>query len=239
MIANLVAYYAMKRARRRVRHDRRHAGEERLGDRRRLALARDLQARGRPVGYGTDLLGALQVEQSREFMIRSEVMSPIEIIRSATTIGAEVVRQEGKLGTLEARRLRRPARGRRRSAEESRPVPGAGQALAGHHEGRPVPQEPAELTMHAVAADRPRRSRALAPHRAPIGRWALNGAAALALGFILLPLFFVTWLAFFRQEIPSFPPEGYSLRWFARGPRPTRASSTASSSASRSASPRP
>ena len=24
----------------------------------------------------------------------------------------------------------------------------------------------------------------------------------------------VTWLAFFRQEIPSFPPEGYSLKWF-------------------------
>ncbi len=48
-----------------------------------------------------------------------------------------------------------------------------------------------------------------------MGRWALNGAAGLALGFILLPLIFVTWLAFFRQEIPSFPPEGYSLRWFA------------------------
>jgi putative spermidine/putrescine transport system permease protein len=48
-----------------------------------------------------------------------------------------------------------------------------------------------------------------------LGRWALNGAAALALGFILTPLVFVTWLAFFRQEIPSFPPEGYSLRWFA------------------------
>jgi putative spermidine/putrescine transport system permease protein len=46
------------------------------------------------------------------------------------------------------------------------------------------------------------------------GRYALNGAAALALGFILLPLIFVTWLAFFRQEIPSFPPEGYSLQWF-------------------------
>ena len=29
-----------------------------------------------------------------------------------------------------------------------------------------------------------------------------------------MPLVFVTWLAFFRQEIPSFPPEGYSLRWF-------------------------
>src|SRR5271170_7870983 len=46
-------------------------------------------------------------------------------------------------------------------------------------------------------------------------RWALNTAAAVALGYILLPLIFVTWLAFFRQEIPSFPPEGYSLRWFA------------------------
>ena len=45
-------------------------------------------------------------------------------------------------------------------------------------------------------------------------RWALNGAAGVALGYILTPLVFVTWLAFFRQEIPSFPPEGYSLHWF-------------------------
>src|SRR5258707_11612967 len=46
-------------------------------------------------------------------------------------------------------------------------------------------------------------------------RWALNGAATVALAYILLPLIFVVWLAFFRQEIPSFPPEGYSLKWFA------------------------
>jgi putative spermidine/putrescine transport system permease protein len=45
-------------------------------------------------------------------------------------------------------------------------------------------------------------------------RWALNGAASLTLAYILTPLTFITWLAFFRQEIPSFPPEGYSLRWF-------------------------
>lgn len=48
----------------------------------------------------------------------------------------------------------------------------------------------------------------------PVRRWLLNGAAGLSLGFILLPLILVTWLAFFRQEIPSFPPEGYSLQWF-------------------------
>ena len=66
----------------------------------------------------------------------------------------------------------------------------------------------------AVAQARPAEI-ASGPHRrVRIGRWALNGAAALALGFILLPLALVTWLAFFRQEIPSFPPEGYSLQWF-------------------------
>jgi putative spermidine/putrescine transport system permease protein len=53
-----------------------------------------------------------------------------------------------------------------------------------------------------------------AHRRIRLGRWLLNGVAALSLGFILLPLALVTWLAFFRQEIPSFPPEGYSLKWF-------------------------
>src|SRR5947209_17791101 len=65
----------------------------------------------------------------------------------------------------------------------------------------------------AVAHDRPAVI-ANTPRHVPIGRWLLNGAASLALGFILLPLILVTWLAFFRQEIPSFPLEGYSLQWF-------------------------
>jgi putative spermidine/putrescine transport system permease protein len=53
------------------------------------------------------------------------------------------------------------------------------------------------------------------PHRRVRWGWLLlNGTAAIALGYILLPLVLVTWLAFFRQEIPSFPPEGYSLQWF-------------------------
>jgi putative spermidine/putrescine transport system permease protein len=47
-----------------------------------------------------------------------------------------------------------------------------------------------------------------------VGRIALATAAGVSLGYILLPLFFVIWLAFFAQEIPSFPPEGYSLKWF-------------------------
>ena len=53
------------------------------------------------VAYGSDLLGELHWDQSKEFVIRQEVVSPIEIIRSATTIGAEVLRLPGKLGTLQ------------------------------------------------------------------------------------------------------------------------------------------
>ena len=68
--------------------------------------------------------------------------------------------------------------------------------------------------MTAVAHDRPETRARAAPRRIPVARWALKGMAGLALGFILLPLLLVTWLAFFRQEIPSFPPEGYSLKWF-------------------------
>jgi putative spermidine/putrescine transport system permease protein len=48
-----------------------------------------------------------------------------------------------------------------------------------------------------------------------LGRWLLKGIAALTMVYILLPLLFVTWLSFYRQEIPSYPPEGYSLRWYA------------------------
>ncbi len=56
---------------------------------------------GVKMAYGSDLLGALEDEQTREFQIRSEVMPAIDVIRSATVIGAEIIRQEGKLGVIE------------------------------------------------------------------------------------------------------------------------------------------
>ena len=55
---------------------------------------------GVKVAYGSDLLGDLLDEQSREFSIRREVQPAIEVIRSATTIAAEVIRRPGKLGTI-------------------------------------------------------------------------------------------------------------------------------------------
>jgi imidazolonepropionase-like amidohydrolase len=55
---------------------------------------------GVSIGYGTDLVGDLHEEQSHEFVLRSEVMRPIEIIRSATINNARILRRENELGRL-------------------------------------------------------------------------------------------------------------------------------------------
>jgi imidazolonepropionase-like amidohydrolase len=100
LVANLVTYFEMKK----------HAAE--YGMNADMLAKNDLvidgalksleicKRHGVPVAYGTDLLGQLQVAQSNEFTLRAEVLPPAEIIRSATTIGAEIVRMEGKLGCL-------------------------------------------------------------------------------------------------------------------------------------------
>jgi imidazolonepropionase-like amidohydrolase len=100
LVANLVTYYAMREraAEYGMSGDMLEKNERVIdGGLRSLEICRRA---GVPVAFGTDLLGQLQVEQSREFRLRSEVVSPIEIIRSATTIGARLLRQEGKLGTI-------------------------------------------------------------------------------------------------------------------------------------------
>ncbi|MEX3949831.1 amidohydrolase family protein [Paraburkholderia sp. EG287B] len=56
---------------------------------------------GMRIAFGSDLLGQLHHLQSREFMIRSDVMSPLEIIQSATLTNAELLRREGELGIIE------------------------------------------------------------------------------------------------------------------------------------------
>jgi imidazolonepropionase-like amidohydrolase len=52
------------------------------------------------VGFGTDLLGATYVHQCREFWLRREVFSPLEILRQATSINAAILQQEDKLGCI-------------------------------------------------------------------------------------------------------------------------------------------
>jgi imidazolonepropionase-like amidohydrolase len=61
-----------------------------------LELARHA---GVKIAYGSDLVKDPE-SQSEEFLLRSEVMTPLEIIRSATLVGAEVVRMQGRIGEL-------------------------------------------------------------------------------------------------------------------------------------------
>lgn len=100
LIANLVAYYSMKEKAAEFGMTSEMLQKNDVvieGALRSLEICKNA---GVPVAFGTDLLGQLQLDQSREFALRSQVLKPIEIIRSATTIGAKVVRQEGKLGCL-------------------------------------------------------------------------------------------------------------------------------------------
>ena len=53
-----------------------------------------------PIAFGTDLLGPMHAEQSREFALRAEVQSPAEIVRSATVVGAQLLRLEGQVGVV-------------------------------------------------------------------------------------------------------------------------------------------
>lgn len=55
---------------------------------------------GVKMGFGSDLLGPSQRLQSDEFRIRAQVLSTHEVIQSATTVAAEVLRMEDKLGRL-------------------------------------------------------------------------------------------------------------------------------------------
>lgn len=58
------------------------------------------KAAGVELGFGTDLLGPLQEDQSREFLIRAEALSPVEVIRSATVTNARLMGKESEIGAI-------------------------------------------------------------------------------------------------------------------------------------------
>ena len=52
------------------------------------------------IGFGTDLLGAQQDRQGTEFALRAQVFSPLEILRQATSINAELLQMAGRIGRV-------------------------------------------------------------------------------------------------------------------------------------------
>jgi imidazolonepropionase-like amidohydrolase len=59
-------------------------------------------AEGVPVVFGTDLLGHMHERQPREFALRAQALSPVQVLQSATFTAAQLMRQEGQLGELVA-----------------------------------------------------------------------------------------------------------------------------------------
>ncbi|MSP98241.1 MAG: amidohydrolase family protein [Betaproteobacteria bacterium] len=60
------------------------------------------KAAGVAIAFGTDLLGSMHASQSTEFGLRLPAMKPSEILRSATSVAADLIGQAGKLGVIAA-----------------------------------------------------------------------------------------------------------------------------------------
>ena len=57
-------------------------------------------AAGVRVGFGTDLIGETHPAQARELLLRAEVQSPLDVLRSATLVNADLLGRTGDLGVI-------------------------------------------------------------------------------------------------------------------------------------------
>lgn len=64
------------------------------------ATLETLFAAGVPMAYGTDCGGQLHRHQSDEFVIRGRVLPAMEVVKSATSVAAKLIRMEGKVGCI-------------------------------------------------------------------------------------------------------------------------------------------
>jgi imidazolonepropionase-like amidohydrolase len=59
-----------------------------------------MRSAGLTMAFGTDLLGPMHRRQSEEFVIRGRVLPAAEVLRSATSHAAVLLRQEGRIGCV-------------------------------------------------------------------------------------------------------------------------------------------
>jgi imidazolonepropionase-like amidohydrolase len=56
---------------------------------------------GCKIGSGSDLLGDMMVQRAVEFELKGQVMTPMEVLLSATKVNAELFRMSDRIGTIE------------------------------------------------------------------------------------------------------------------------------------------
>jgi imidazolonepropionase-like amidohydrolase len=72
-----------------------------------LALEKSLEGlthayrAGCQIGSGSDLLGDMQAQRTMEFELKGQVMKPMEVLRSATMVNAEIFRMTDRIGSVE------------------------------------------------------------------------------------------------------------------------------------------
>ena len=59
-----------------------------------------MRTAGVKVVYGTDLLGSTYTQQCREFRLRRAVFTPLEMLRQATSVAAEMMLMTGRIGCV-------------------------------------------------------------------------------------------------------------------------------------------
>lgn len=67
-----------------------------------IALLEKCKRAGVEMGFGTDLMGELNDAQSKEFLIREQVLDRFDILKSATSVNARILNREGELGEIKA-----------------------------------------------------------------------------------------------------------------------------------------
>ena len=65
-----------------------------------LKMLEHCEAAGTRMGFGTDLMGEMEFAQSHEFVIRARVQKPVDVLRSATSVNAEILQRTGTLGVV-------------------------------------------------------------------------------------------------------------------------------------------
>jgi imidazolonepropionase-like amidohydrolase len=69
-----------------------------------IAMLDICRSAGARMGFGTDLMGEMEYAQSYEFTIRGRAERPVDILRSATSVNAQILQQTGS----SARSVRAP-----------------------------------------------------------------------------------------------------------------------------------